>query len=128
MIHKYRISGMTCDHCVDSVKNAIEAIEGIESAVVTLIPAQVVIHMHHHVSDEIINEAIARVGNYQVIMDMSSGHSQHDLQSYERMDSNEVVSGEQEGKKDDHSAMFITWNMTMELDLNMVIWDMITIE
>ena len=104
MIHKYRISGMTCDHCVDSVKNAIEAIEGIESAEVTLIPAQVVIHMHHHVSDEIINEAIARVGNYQVIMDMSSGHSQHDLQSHERMDSNEVVSGEQEGKKDDHSA------------------------
>ena len=32
----YRIEGMTCDHCVRAVTKALEALDGVERAVVTL--------------------------------------------------------------------------------------------
>jgi copper chaperone len=33
---KFRISGMTCAHCVKAVKSALESIAGVESAEVSL--------------------------------------------------------------------------------------------
>ena len=36
MEKNYEISGMTCDHCVMHVKNALEGVDGVESAAVDL--------------------------------------------------------------------------------------------
>jgi copper chaperone CopZ len=37
------IGGMTCGHCVMAVRNALSAIEGVKSAVVTLDPPRAVV-------------------------------------------------------------------------------------
>ncbi|NJC25851.1 heavy metal translocating P-type ATPase [Neolewinella antarctica] len=66
MIHAYAISGMTCDHCVDTVQKALEAVPGVSSAEVNLDPPQAAITMHHHVSTEQLNAALSAAGNYQL--------------------------------------------------------------
>ncbi|MDX1617498.1 MAG: heavy-metal-associated domain-containing protein [Balneolaceae bacterium] len=34
--HTYRVKGMGCEACADTVRNALENVEGVESAVVSL--------------------------------------------------------------------------------------------
>jgi copper chaperone CopZ len=41
------ITGMTCDHCVASVKRALAASNGVESAEVTLKPPRAVVSGEH---------------------------------------------------------------------------------
>ncbi len=77
MEHTYKISGMTCGHCVQTVKKALEGIEGIQSADVTLEPPLATINMHHHVSDNTMNGALTKAGNYRLEMAMESGHIKH---------------------------------------------------
>ena len=74
MTHTYQIDGMTCDHCVKRVKKAIENVEGIQSVEVTLDPPQAVVRMHHHISEEAMNEVLASTGNYSLKM---AGHGDH---------------------------------------------------
>jgi Cu2+-exporting ATPase len=69
MKHTYQIAGMTCNHCVQTVKKTLEAIDGIQSVEVTLEPPQAVVEMHHHISEEVMNKALAEAGNYQLTMD-----------------------------------------------------------
>ena len=78
MTHTYQISGMTCGHCVKTVKKALESINGIQSAEVTLEPPRATITMHHHVSDETMNEALAAAGNYSLKMAAGGGHEADD--------------------------------------------------
>jgi len=40
---KLAIEGMTCQHCVSAVKNALAAIEGVTSADVSLDPGQAIV-------------------------------------------------------------------------------------
>ena len=77
MKHTYHITGMTSDHCVQTVKKALESINGIESVIVTLDPPQAIITMHHHITDEAMNEVLAAVGNYSVKMAMGDAHAGH---------------------------------------------------
>ena len=77
MKHSYQITGMTCDHCVQTVKKALEGIEGIESAEVTLDPPRAIITMHHHISVETMNGVLAKAGDYSLKMAMGDGHSSH---------------------------------------------------
>lgn len=66
MEHTYKISGMTCNHCVQKVKKALENIQGIQSVKVTLDPPLATITMHHHVATEVMNKALAAVGDYRL--------------------------------------------------------------
>ncbi|MAT54076.1 MAG: heavy metal translocating P-type ATPase [Saprospirales bacterium] len=77
MTHTYKITGMTCDHCVEKVRKALESIEGIEKAEVLLDPPVATISMHHHVSDEAMNEVLATVGDYHLHMESGHGHEAH---------------------------------------------------
>jgi P-type Cu2+ transporter len=77
MTHTYQITGMTCDHCVHTVKKALESIEGIQAAEVTLEPPVATVTMHHHVSEDAMNEALAAAGNYSLKMAMGGGHETH---------------------------------------------------
>jgi P-type Cu2+ transporter len=74
MTHTFQVTGMTCGHCVQTVKNTLENIDGIESAKVTLEPPQATVTMYHHVSGAAMNEALAAAGNYQLIMAPHAAH------------------------------------------------------
>ena len=78
MTHSYQISGMTCDHCIQKVKKALENIQGIESVTVTLEPPQAVVTMHLHISEETMNEALAAVGNYSLKMAVHGNPGTHE--------------------------------------------------
>lgn len=77
MKHTYEVSGMTCNHCVKTVKTTLEKIHGIQSAEVTLNPPQAVITMHHHISTEEMNAALSEVGNYSLKPVGDGKHSNH---------------------------------------------------
>ena len=61
MIHKYKITGMTCNHCRMRVEKALNSIDGVK-ATVTLHPAAAIVHMDKHISTEILQEAISQAG------------------------------------------------------------------
>lgn len=77
MTHTYQITGMTCDHCVQKVKKALESMDGIQSAEVTLEPPVATVTMHHHISEDAMNEALAAAGNYSLKMATGGGHETH---------------------------------------------------
>lgn len=60
----YRVTGMTCQHCVMKVKKALESIEGVESASVTLEPPQAVVKMTGEIPLEALNEVLSMYGAY----------------------------------------------------------------
>jgi Cu2+-exporting ATPase len=66
MIHTYRISGMTCEHCVQKVKKALGAVEGIQSVEVSLDPPEAQVSMHHHISVDQMNASLAKIGDYRL--------------------------------------------------------------
>jgi len=67
MKHTYNITGMVSDISRNQVENALNKIEGI-SAEVTLNPAEAVITMDEHVPTGKLQEALARVGDYNIEM------------------------------------------------------------
>ena len=67
MIHKYKITGMTCNHCRMRVEKALNSIDGVK-ATVTLHPAEAIVHMDKHISTEILQEAISQAGEYTIEM------------------------------------------------------------
>ena len=53
MITNLRIDGMTCDHCVRAVKNALQAVPGVESADVILAEGRATV-MHEGVPGALV--------------------------------------------------------------------------
>jgi copper chaperone len=60
-----KIEGMSCQHCVMSVKKAVDSIDGVSSSEVEIGSATVV-YDENSVSEETIKDAINRVG-YKVV-------------------------------------------------------------
>jgi P-type Cu2+ transporter len=81
MKHTYQITGMTCGNCVQSVTDALKTIEGVGNVEVTLDPPIAIVTMHHHVSDEKMNETLAKAGDYSLKMAMPEDHSKHENHS-----------------------------------------------
>lgn len=73
MEHTYKVSGMTCDHCVQMVRKTLESIDGVESVVVTLEPPRATLTMHHHVATNTLNDALQAIGDYRI----SEAHTDH---------------------------------------------------
>lgn len=65
MTKKILIEGMSCQHCVNHVKNALEELDGIKSAKVSLENKSAEIELNHDVNNEKIKDAIEEVG-YEV--------------------------------------------------------------
>lgn len=65
MIKKILIEGMSCQHCVNHVRNALEELDGVKSAKVSLENKSAEIELNHDVDDEKIKAAIDEVG-YEV--------------------------------------------------------------
>jgi len=60
-----KIEGMSCQHCVMSVKKAVDSIDGVSSSDVEIGSARV-IYDEHSVSQDTIKDAINRAG-YKVV-------------------------------------------------------------
>ncbi len=65
MTKKILIEGMSCQHCVNHVKNALEELDGIKSVKVSLENKSAEIELNHNVDDETIKAAIDEAG-YEV--------------------------------------------------------------
>ncbi|WP_053954823.1 heavy-metal-associated domain-containing protein [Inediibacterium massiliense] len=60
------IEGMSCMHCVNHVKNALEEIQGVQEVVVDLQGKNAVIQLSEEVTDEVLKNAVEEAG-YEVV-------------------------------------------------------------
>lgn len=74
MIHKYNVTGMTCDGCRSKVEKTLNAIEGIE-AKVSLIPPIATITMEKHIPTIQLQDALTAVGKYTIVMGSDKNHT-----------------------------------------------------
>jgi copper chaperone CopZ len=66
MTHTYKVTGMTCGKCLETVKSTLSKIKGIQKVDVTLDPPQAVITMSTHIPTSIMNKHLASVGKYSL--------------------------------------------------------------
>ena len=61
-----KIEGMMCPHCEAHTREALEAIDGVESAVASHIEKKAVVTLSHNVPDAVLTAAVEKAG-YQVL-------------------------------------------------------------
>ncbi|HMQ68842.1 MAG TPA: cation transporter [Ignavibacteria bacterium] len=74
MTHTYQVSGMTCGSCVKRVQKALSEVKGVENANVTLDPPSAEIKMKYHINENVLSEAIEKIGDYRLGSELSSEH------------------------------------------------------
>ena len=60
----YTVEGMTCNHCVNFVQMALEEVDGVEKAEVSLDPAQATLQVTTEIPLETLNQHLSESGNY----------------------------------------------------------------
>ena len=58
----YDVTGMHCEKCVARVKDAIEALDGVRAAKVTLEPGRAIVKMDEEIADDVIVSAVEAQG------------------------------------------------------------------
>ncbi|TAE30812.1 MAG: heavy-metal-associated domain-containing protein [Cytophagales bacterium] len=66
MIHTYRLNGMHCTSCVGRVQQALEGVEGVKKAIVSLNPQEAVVSMGCHVDTAELDRAVQTAGSYSL--------------------------------------------------------------
>ena len=66
MKKKIIVEGMSCGHCVNHVKEALQELEGVQSADVDLASKTAIISSENNITDESIKDAIEDAG-YDVV-------------------------------------------------------------
>lgn len=66
MISNYKVTGMTCGHCVSSVTEEVSGIEGVKDVQVTLDGGAMVVESDAPVEFDEVKAAVAEAGNYAV--------------------------------------------------------------
>ena len=66
MTKTMKIEGIMCPHCEARVKKALEAIEGVESAVASHVEGTAVVTLTAEVADEVLKNAV-EAQDYKVI-------------------------------------------------------------
>lgn len=61
----YTVTGMTCEHCVNSVKEEVTKIDGVQSVDIDLASGQVTVESAQALSDEAFAAAVDEAG-YEV--------------------------------------------------------------
>jgi len=61
VIHEYRVTGMTCDHCVRAVREAVSAVDGIEVVEIELASGRLEVR-GDGVADENVRAAVEEAG------------------------------------------------------------------
>jgi len=62
MTKTINVEGMMCEHCVAHVKKALEGIEGVSKADVSLAKNNAILTLEKEVSDETIKKAVEDAG------------------------------------------------------------------
>ena len=62
MEKKIKIEGMACMHCAASVKNALEAVAGVQAATVDLEDKSAVVTLRGEVTNGALAEAVTAIG------------------------------------------------------------------
>lgn len=60
------INGMTCGGCVKNVEKALQTIDGVEIATVSLKPPHAILQTDHTISDEQLKSVLSEAGNYSL--------------------------------------------------------------
>lgn len=88
MIHTYTLDGMHCGSCTARVQTALEQVEGVKKAVVSLNPPEAVVSMANHIDTERLNKAVQSAGAYsladEVVRIDTMGHGQAVLHGHTR--------------------------------------------
>lgn len=104
MKHTYQIKGMLDRESVQAIKIALENLESVQVVEVRLIPPQAIIEMHHHISDEKLNKALAPVGNFQLTPTISTNHSSEEMhENHSGHSKKSAMSREHSGHGDAHN-------------------------
>ncbi|BAM04402.1 heavy-metal-associated domain-containing protein [Phycisphaera mikurensis] len=66
MKHDYAVTGMHCASCVAKIQDALNRVDGVEGATVTLDPPRASVRMDRHVPLEELDDAVAGAGAYHL--------------------------------------------------------------
>ncbi len=66
MITNYKITGMTCGHCVNAVTEEVSEIDGVTSVDVQLEGGKMAVTSEAEIDLEAIKAAVDEAGDYQV--------------------------------------------------------------
>lgn len=66
MTEQFEIQGMTCSHCVARVKKAIETVEQVQEAKISLESPQATITLKDNINIEELQAAIQDAGDYSI--------------------------------------------------------------
>lgn len=66
MITNYKITGMTCGHCVNAVTEEVSEIDGVTSVDVQLEGGKMAVTSDAEIDFEAIKSAVDEAGDYQV--------------------------------------------------------------
>lgn len=66
MITNYKITGMTCGHCVNAVTEEVSEIDGVTSVDVQLEGGKMAVTSEAEIDFEAIKAAVDEAGDYQV--------------------------------------------------------------
>ena len=61
------VSGMSCGHCVEAVRSALIAVEGVEDVDVSLVDGHSSVRAHDGADEEGLVQAVERAG-YQAVL------------------------------------------------------------
>lgn len=66
MITNYKITGMTCGHCVNAVTSEVSEIDGVTDVEVQLEGGKMAVTSESEIDFEAIKEAVDEAGDYTV--------------------------------------------------------------
>jgi len=66
MKQKFKINGMSCGSCRQTVEKALQLVEGITSVQVSMSPPEAIIEKDDSVTFEQLNSALSKAGNYSI--------------------------------------------------------------
>ncbi|NEW80102.1 MAG: heavy-metal-associated domain-containing protein [Gelidibacter sp.] len=66
MKQKFKINGMSCGSCKQTVEKALQGIEGVTSAQVSMSPPEAIIEKADSVTIKQLNSALSKAGNYSI--------------------------------------------------------------
>lgn len=66
MKQTFKINGMSCGSCKQTVENALQKVDGVTSVQVSLNPAQAIIEKADAVTLAQLNSVLSKAGNYSI--------------------------------------------------------------
>ena len=65
----YKVTGMSCEHCVNAVTSELSGIDGVSAVTVELVPdgvSLVTVTSAHPLADNVVSAALDEAGDYRV--------------------------------------------------------------